>query len=232
MRGGAWPEAATVDVWVAPLLVAPPVHERLAATLSPAERERAARFRAGADRRRATAARGFLRLVLGAVLGADPAAVAFAEGPGKPRLGTGGPCFNLSHAGDLAAVAVARFEVGVDVEHVASAPAWESVAAVACSPAEVDELRRLPAARRQAAFCSLWTAKEAYLKGTGEGLAAAPDLVSPEMPDTGRHTPVGDSGWWVRAVDPAPGFVGAVAAEGRRWEPRLRAIGELLAVTG
>lgn len=219
---------ANVDVWVAGLLVAPTVRRRLAAALSADERDRAARYRTEADAHRFTVARGRLRQVLGAALGCDPAEVRFATGPGKPRLAGDGPAFNLSHAGDLALVAVARFEVGVDVEHLASAPPWEEVAPVACTPAEVDALRRLPAARRDAAFCSLWTGKEAYLKATGDGLAVAPHLVTVGVPSPGRHTPAG-GGWSVLGVRPAPGYVAAVAAEGNAWGVRLRPVDEMAA---
>lgn len=228
MPGPAWPEDATVDVWVAPLDAPEPVAERLAAVLSPGELRRAARYRSAADARRFSAARGWLRHVLGTVLGLDPAAVPVTEGPGKPRLLTGGPPhFNVSHAGELTVVAVASFEVGVDVEHARSGWRWADVVAVACAPEEADALAAgVPGAEREEAFLAVWTAKEAYLKATGEGLAMAPDRVVVGRPSPERHTPVRVDGrpspWWVRQLRPADGYVGAVAAEGTRWRVRLR----------
>lgn len=227
VSGRAWPEDAKVDVWVAPLDVAPPVLDRLSAVLSPVERRRAGAYRSASDARRFSAARGWLRHVLGAVLGLEPAAVPVSEGPGKPRLLLGGPPrFNVSHAGDLALVAVASFEVGVDVEDARSGRRWSDLAPVACSPREAAALAGLPEGEQEEAFLAVWTAKEAYLKATGEGLAVPPERVVVGRPAPGGHSAVrvdgGEPRWWVRPVRPAPGYVGAVAAEGTRWAVRLR----------
>ena len=227
MPGAAWPEDATVEVWVAPLDAPAAVARRLAATLTPGEQRRAARFRSAADARRFAVARGWLRHVLGDVLGLPPDAVPVTEDPGKPRLLTGGPPhFNVSHAGELALVAVASFEVGVDVEDARSGRRWADVVGVACAPGEAAALRAVADEDRDEAFLAVWTAKEAYLKGTGDGLAVAPDRVLVGRPSPERHTPVLVDGrptpWSVRPVRPATGYVGAVAAVGTRWRVRLR----------
>jgi 4'-phosphopantetheinyl transferase len=225
--GRAWPQDATVDVWVAPLDAPPPVLDRLSAALSPAERRRAAAYRSASDARRFSAARGWLRHVLGDVLGLEPAAVPVSEDPGKPRLLLGGPPrFNLSHAGELVVVAVASFEVGVDVEDARSGRRWSDVAPVTCSPREAAALAEVPEDEREEAFLAVWTAKEAYLKATGEGLAVPPERVVVGRPVPDAHTAVrvddGEPRWWVRPVRPADGYVGAVAAEGTRWGIRMR----------
>ena len=215
-----------MDVWVAPLDGPPPVLDRLTAVLSPAERRRAEAYHSAADARRFSAARGWLRHVLGAVLGLEPAAVPVSEDPGKPRLLLGDPPrFNVSHAGELAVVAVASFEVGVDVEHARSGRRWSDLVPLTCSPREAGALAELPEDEREEAFLSVWTAKEAYLKATGDGLAVPPDPVVVGRPTPQGHTPVrvdGEPRWWVRPVRPADGYVGAVAAEGTRWGIRLR----------
>ena len=211
---------ATVHVWVAPLVVPDPQYASLVAALSATERERARRYRSADDARRFCVARGWLRHVLGVELGRPSAAVPVTEGPGKPRLlGRTGPCFNLSHAGELAVVAVADFEVGVDVEHCGSGEPALEAAPVACTPVELAALEQLPAGERAEAFLWLWTAKEAYLKARGVGLAVAPDSVEIGLARAGE---AGSTGWWVRALHPAPGYVGAVAAEGADWEVELR----------
>ena len=200
-----------MEVWVAPLQVPASSHDALVATLTPAEHDRAGRYRFPDDARRFSVARGWLRHVLGDAVGVAPADIALAAGPGKPRLdAAGGPCFNLSHAGELAVIALSDSEVGVDVEHESSAPAAREAAAVAGTPAEAAALDFLPAEARPAAALSLWTAKEAYLKATGEGLTVPPDEV--EIPVT----------WSVRELRPAAGYLGAVAAEGEDWEVVLR----------
>lgn len=231
MPGGAWPEEATVDLWVAPLDLPTDDLDRLAASLGAGERRRAARYRSPADARRFTAARGWLRHVLGAVLGVDPAAVPVSEGAGKPRLPAGGPRFNVSHSGELVVVAVAPFEVGADVEHARAGRRWADVVALACAPEEVAALAARAGGEREDGFLALWTAKEAYLKATGEGLAVDPRRVVVGRPAPGRASAVtvdgAPTGWSVRPVVPAGGYVGAVAAEGVDWDVRLRPAAEL-----
>lgn len=218
---------ATVDVWVAPLDVDGRSLARLVAGLSQAERARAARFRFSRDARRFAAARGWLRHVLATELGTAPAEVPLSELPGKPRL-LEGPCFNVSHAHELALVAVATGQVGVDVEHAGAGPAALHAADIACSPAEAAALRRLPPAERPDAFLWRWTAKEAYLKAKGLGLAVPPGHVEVATAPEGAAAAVRETGdaapprWWIRGIRPASGYIGGVAAEGRNWRVRLR----------
>jgi 4'-phosphopantetheinyl transferase len=228
---------ATVKVWVAPLLVPESVGAALVASLAADERARAARYRSADDARRFCAARGWLRRVLAAEVGCQPGAVALADGPGKPRLaGPGGPCFNLSHAGDVAVVAVADREVGVDVEPIAGAAAVLDAVRVACTPAETAALDRLDPGRRAEAFLRLWTAKEAYLKARGVGLSVAPHGVHVGAERAGAmpvrlSDDAGPAVWWVRELDLGRGYVGAVAAEGRDWVVELRRAADLATLT-
>lgn len=232
---------ATVDVWVAPLDVPPPVLAALASSLGGAECARAERYRHPADARRFSAARGWLRHVLGAELGIAPPAVPVDDAAGKPRLAGGlAPCFNVSHAGELALIAVATGEVGVDVEPESAGPQGLDVLDVVCTRREAALLRRLPPAQRPHAFLGAWTAKEAYLKAIGVGLGVAPDRVHVGVLGEGGAVPVqaaGEGGpvrWWMRPLRPADGYVGAVVMEGRNWAVRLRSTAELplVAVTG
>ncbi|MFQ6018930.1 MAG: 4'-phosphopantetheinyl transferase family protein, partial [Kiloniellaceae bacterium] len=110
-----------VHVWRVALDVGPKHAAGLEAMISADERARAARYRRAENRIRFIAGRGTLRRLLGAYLRRDPRALAFGYGAwGKPVLIEGGGlAFNLSHARDLALVAVARgCDVGVDVEWI------------------------------------------------------------------------------------------------------------------
>jgi 4'-phosphopantetheinyl transferase len=219
---------ATVRVWVAPLLVPDSDHASLVDGLSAAERARGRRFRSATDARRFCAGRGWLRGVLAAELGCRPAAVPLVDGAGKPCLAGTGPHFSLSRAGDLVVIAVASREVGVDVEVVAGETTVLEAARVACTPSEARALDRLQPGARAEAFLGLWTAKEAYLKGRGVGLAVAPDRVEVGVEGADGLAPVrlaGETGpprWWLRRLSPAPGYLGAVAAEGRGWDVEVR----------
>ena len=177
----------------------------LAATLSPAERERAARFVSREHERRWAIAHGALRAILAARMGCEPAAVAFGAGPhGKPEV-AGGPRFSLSHCDDLALVAVADAEVGVDVEP--GARRADAVPRV-LTPAELATV----AAGDRRALLRLWCRKEALAKARGTGLAVAPGRL-----DTTRPGPFA-------LLDlEIPGHVAALAVEGGAPQASVRA---------
>ncbi len=155
--------------------------ERWSATLDEDERARTARFHFDADRRDFIAAHALLRAMLTSCLGAPPDAWRFSiDANGKPgidnRLAVGDVAFNLSHTRGLVAVALASHgAIGVDVEEIDDAKADLAVAEAYFAPAEVELMRRAPAADRTLCFYRLWTLKEAYLKAIGAGLGAPLD---------------------------------------------------------
>ena len=79
----------------------------------------------------------------------------------------------LSHAtrGGLSAIAVSREPIGVDLE--LTEPEFE-VPWHVLHPDECARLDQLPLSERHLAFLRMWTAKEASLKLTGEGLLTEP----------------------------------------------------------
>lgn len=91
--------------------------------------------------------------------------------PDHPELG-----FNLSHSGDWIVLATAPgCEVGVDIENVdPTFPALE-IADEFFLPAE----RKWIGAGKDPTprFFQLWTAKEALMKATGEGMVLPPDQI-------------------------------------------------------
>ncbi|WP_411138619.1 4'-phosphopantetheinyl transferase family protein [Streptomyces sp. C10] len=80
--------------------------------------------------------------------------------------------FSLSHSGGQALSAFAARPVGVDIERVPGAGTVRDAAA-SLHPLEQVELAALPPVYRPAAFARCWTRKEACLKATGAGIAAA-----------------------------------------------------------
>lgn len=201
----------------------PAVLASLAARLAPAELDRARRFRAEADRRRSVAARGWLRSILGLCLGLPPAAVPIEEAAGGKPAVVGGPTlhFNLSHAGDVAVVAVSGRAVGVDVERLDAAEDCQELVPTVCTAREALRLRALAPGDRRVGFLGYWTAKEAYLKGLGVGLALEPRRVEVEWLGDGRaavgHGAAAGPGWRVVMVPGPAGHVVAVAAPGDDW---------------
>ena len=217
-----------VHVWSVPLDSAPARIYGLWNTLSADERARAMAFRREGDRLRFVAARGSLRLLLGRYLDRAPGALEFGYGPrGKPELaGEGGGAelrFNLSHAGELAVIAVARGRaVGVDVERLGPGPAAAGIARTALSAAEKAALGMLAGPARGAAVFRAWSRKEAVVKALGEGLSLAPDRVAVSLGQQPALFGIaGDAGaaarWRLVDLDLSPGYVGALAGEGRGW---------------
>ncbi len=149
----------------------------LARSLSPAELDRASRFRSLYDRNRCIARRGILRQICGAYLAKEPAALTFDRGRwGKPRLSDrcdeNGLRFSVSHSHVVALYAfTCGREVGVDVERIRSDMAWQPLAPLCLSARETALLRALPKTAQTEAFFTLWARKEAFLKARGVGLS-------------------------------------------------------------
>src|SRR5881394_2362073 len=176
---------AAVECWCVRLDAAA---EPFYATLSDEERSRAARFRFERDRRRFVVARGALRELLGRYLDTDPGQIRFIYNAfDKPELDPdfGRLNFNLAHSGDIA-------------QNFFSAT-------------EVDALSRVPSHLYDQAFFSCWTMKEAYVKGRAEGLTLP--LTSFSVPITTDPAPaaVRCGRWSLFTLQPAPGYVGALA---------------------
>jgi surfactin synthase thioesterase subunit/phosphopantetheinyl transferase len=185
--------------------------------LSPSEARRAARLRRPVDRDRFVARSALLRRMLasyGAPAGTEELP---RDAGGKPRSPVAGLGFSLSHsAGTVLLAVVAGQEVGVDVERVAPMADLEAFCSSALHGDELVEHRALPAGERIRHALRLWTAKEALLKATGDGLAVEPSLVSfaGQPPGPWRPRVPGDlarlAGWRVSHLE-LPGALGAVA---------------------
>lgn len=143
------------------------------AVLDAEEIKRAEAFRFSRDREAFSATRAALRRLLGVCLGLAPEAVRFAVGPaGKPALADGarGLHFNVSHSGEVALVALARREVGVDVEYHRPGVEFLNLARRFFAETEVAAVAAAGEAERQATFYRCWARKEACVKAVGLGL--------------------------------------------------------------
>ena len=210
----AWPARSTppelsasdVHLWALPLDVAREKQAAVLSLLSEKEQARARRLVATAGAQFA-AARGALRMLLGAYVGAAPTLLAFGvSATGKPFL-EDAPWlrFNLAHSDALALVAVARdIEVGVDVERRRAVGDAAALAARYFAPEEAGELATLPEDMRSDAFLRCWTLKEAVLKGTGKGLS---------QPLDSFRVAGAPAGWSLHALEPGPAYLGALAVQ-------------------
>lgn len=145
--------------------------------LSQDENDRMARLIFERDRRAFLVTRALVRTTLSRYASVAPAEWRFiANVHGRPEIlerppGAPDLRFNISHTDGLIACAVTiGREVGVDVEHIHRRLSHD-VAGRFFAPAEVTDLRRLPAEDQERVFFDYWTLKEAYIKARGFGLA-------------------------------------------------------------
>jgi 4'-phosphopantetheinyl transferase len=153
--------------------------------LSPDETARAQRFHFDRDRNRYARGRGFLRSTLGQLCGQHPAELIFSTGPqGKPFLQDNALHFNLAHSRDLAVLATSRMgSLGLDIEFIDRRVDIAGLAQTCLTAPEAAVLEGLAEADRAARFFAFWTAKEARMKLTGEGMSLPPRQINLDLQD-------------------------------------------------
>ena len=222
---------AEVHAWIATSDGSPPSGEPLADELSATELAESRRFRFEVHRHRFLAACLFRRRVLALYLGIRAKEVAFSYGTkGKPSIASelgSDLSFNAAETDGLSAIVVARGRsVGVDIERLRSVPEAQGIVSGFGSSLEKDAFDRIRHEERGDCFLRWWTGKEAFVKAVGEGLSLPLASFSILVGAGGglRLVGAGDT-WSVQTLDPAPGYVGALVAEGATPRLSLRAWG-------
>lgn len=197
-----------------------------ASILSEDEKSRAERFYFERDKQRFIVGRGALRSILSRYSGIEPAQLQFEYGSrGKPKLVQGGDRlqFNLSHSQGLALYGVARHAIGVDLEYLRPMPDAEKIAQRFFCAGEYRAICAVPSNERHKAFFQIWTAKEAYLKATGDGLAGLEQVEVSLGDEPTRLIGIqGDSEaasrWTLHHLLPASNFIATIAVESCAWQ--------------
>jgi len=147
------------------------------AGFDPTELEKLDALRREEDRAAYAAAHGALRLVLARFLHCEPGDVRFRQAPyGKPALCSETHShaqdihFSISHAAGLAALTLARFSVGVDIEATRWSDDLLDVARRNFAAEQLADLKACIGADRTRLFFRQWTLGEALIKATGMGL--------------------------------------------------------------
>lgn len=176
--------------------------------LSDDERARARGLARLDVRRRFVTTRSWLRRILGNTLAVDPRALRFVVAVGgKPRLvhPAGDLEFNVSHAHDLAVIALGRgVPVGVDVEWVHRRIQVPRLARRMFRSDDAERLVALDEPERTARFLLSWTRHEAQAKATGRGIAMRPWglTLAPDF----------SAGMWGQSFEPAADYVATICA--------------------
>jgi 4'-phosphopantetheinyl transferase len=182
------------------------------ALLDATENLRMRRKRNPVDREVLTVAYALHRLLLGHILGMDPATVPlWRDAAGCPRVGDNLVHTSLSHAGEKIAFAVSRIgPVGVDVEPLARMHMLQEMAESICTRSEQAAVESLAFDHRSKALLGLWVRKEALLKAAGTGLSV--EMSSFDAPE-GMIRPmrVLDGGGWLEMIEAGPDCLAALA---------------------
>ena len=142
---------------------------------------------------------------------------------GKPQLSNSNPDytlqFNISHSQENALYGFTyHHQIGVDLEYIREMPDALKIAQRFFSPREYKLLKESPIKEQRLLFFKLWTAKEAYLKAVGTGLADSLSEVeiklnsdlSPQL-QTIKGSPETIANWSLYPCPTAIDYVGAIA---------------------
>jgi 4'-phosphopantetheinyl transferase len=228
-------EHGEVDVWMVPFDGVHTVLPDGSSCLSPGEKRRATTIVDPVARRSFVLLRLALRSLLSLHLGVAPREIEVAIRPGgKPAVaGDDGPCFSLSHARRLGLIAIARDEVGIDVEsHRALRHPRRTLRRI-FHPGTAAFIESLDDGERAAAFLDAWTQREAHVKAVGGGLFRTPDVLpySPGFADGVLHQVRerdAHGTWSVARFTPVSSMRAAVVVRGTAHTLRLRTAADTL----
>jgi 4'-phosphopantetheinyl transferase len=218
-----------IDVYSASLPSYAVSLDRMVEILSPQERTRAESFRFPHLRMAFIVRHALLRRVLAEYLDQSPARIEFDYGErGKPFVRGAELFFSMSHSAGMAVYAIGPERlIGVDVEGVRPIPDCLALAASTFSESESKQIAALPPAVQLLAFYNGWSRKEAYVKALGTGLGTpldgfevslAPDQPAEIVAIEGDYEHARN--WSLFDLQPAAGYVGALAVWGREWTVR------------
>lgn len=223
-----------VHVWCLALDLPAPTIDFLRTSLSPEEEARAARYRFDKHRRRFIACRGQVRQILAGYLRTNASEIRFCYGTkGKPALkppwSDSEIQFNISDSHELALCALClNRDLGVDLEYLCRPTDFDGLAERFFAAREVEVLRSLPDGQQREAFFNCWTRKEAVLKAVGIGLGMPLNRVEVTLApqDAAQVLAYADDAapsapWWLQSLEPAAGYLGAVASRGSPLEAAL-----------
>lgn len=220
-----------VHIWRASLDVDLELLEAQRSVLSEREIGKIDRLRLPVVYRRSLAAQVTLRQLLSRYLDCPPREVTYQYGShGKPCLDAAvhpSPIyFNMTHSNDMALYAISDFaEVGVDVELVKPGRQMLEIAERYFAPSEYQQMLSLPEVEQLSAFYKCWTAKEAFVKATGEGLSFGLDRFEVDLSigagDARSSLIKIDNSidaarpWYLTSFSPEENYLGAIATEGQ-----------------
>ncbi|WP_069792062.1 4'-phosphopantetheinyl transferase family protein [Cyanobacterium sp. IPPAS B-1200] len=147
--------------------------------LSPDELDKIQRFKNKLQGDRTCIGRAKLRIILSSYLNINPDKIVFNYNKkGKPFLRDYPNLhFNLSHTDHWIVYGISNQLIGVDIENISKQVKFKQLAKRFFCPSEFQLIEQVNQENKAKLFYTLWTAKEAYLKATGEGLSGGLDAI-------------------------------------------------------
>ena len=211
----------SIDFWYNTLETNPEQHQQDWQILDHNEKAQAEKFKTPLLQARYVTAHGQLRAILAQYLNQSPASLRLQKTAlGKPYLVDYAELtFNLSHTGNVMAVAVARnCQLGVDIEQCKPRETLAALVKKCFRVEEADYWQQLSATEQQRQFYQFWTRKEAFVKATGFGIALGLKdcVLNPENPQTFLSVPANcglAAQWHSRDIDLGENLCAAVVAD-------------------
>ena len=163
-----------VDIWHGEIAENEQYNDYFYSFLDPEEKAMAGSMKRPQARSRFLEVRARLRLKLAEYLGQQPSSIAIKRNEyGKPYLAEQMEFnFNLSHSGRQLLLAVTNgCQVGVDIEMIRPRPGFEGLVKKCFAEQEQQYWHSLSEQNKITAFYRFWTAKEAFVKAVGRGIA-------------------------------------------------------------
>lgn len=124
--------------------------------------------------------KGLERLLLSQYLNKRPEEIIFSTSEtGKPFILDTELQYNISHSKDLLLCAIsADAHLGVDIQHIYEIKPLDRIIKKVLSPTEIQLIEAIPSSEYLDHFFTIWAAKEALLKASGEGFSRSPNQFS------------------------------------------------------
>jgi 4'-phosphopantetheinyl transferase len=168
--------------------------------------------------------RGLLRKILSQYLNQAPHQIPIeVNTKGKPYLSHHHYNFNLSHSKNLFLCGITQdSRIGVDLQHIYQISNLDSLVQKYLSPPEQQILKEAPENQTRELFFMIWTAKEAYLKGIGDGFHRLARSITVCKKDNGLLALRIKDGmisnhsdeWSIQEIRISPGYKASLAVEG------------------
>jgi len=198
--------------------------------LSNDEKVRVDRLRSEKDKIRFIVSRGLLRKSLSSYLNAPPSEIAFTYNKyGKPSVNSKYNLenikFNVSHSKNLAVYAITKNrEVGIDLEYIRKVNKADKIVGRFFTEEESEFYYSQPDDKKELAFFTLWTRKEAYSKARGMGIGLPAKefdlklIPTLETKTTDVETKNIESRWSLVDIEIDSEYLAALATEGSNIE--------------